>query len=170
MSQDGALKYGARMDLPEGKRAGFYAQIVKAIADAATVFDRDKELIVVDDVEAHGRVAEVLAKYNVEWEPMNLWLLPEGTELDARAEDYGFLSKFGNAYLYADRVDRFRFADPQPAGAEAAPALLQLEEFIVFSHGDGEAGSASKTHYAASHLRETIEGIASRYGVAVVFF
>jgi hypothetical protein len=156
------------MDLPEGKRAGFYAQIVKMIAAAATVFDRDKELIVVDDEEARRRVAEVLEKYNVAWEPMNLWLLPEETELDARAEDYGFQSKFGNAYLYADRVDRFRFADLQPAGAELAPALLQLEEFIVFAHGAGEP--VAKTYYVESHLRETIEGIASRYGVAVFFF
>ncbi len=168
MWQDGTMKYGLLMDLPEGKLAGFYARIVKAIADAATVFDRDKELIVVDDAEAQNRVAEVLAKGNIGWEPVRLWLLPEGAELDARAEDFGFLSKFGNAYLYADRVDRFRFADPQPTGAELAPALLQLQEFIVYSCGEGEA--LAKTHYTESHLRETIEGIVSRYGAAVVFF
>jgi len=159
------LKYGLRMDLPEGKRAGFYAQIVKALAEAATVFDRDKELIVVVDEEARDGVARVLEKYNVEWEPMPLWLLPEGTELDDRAEDYGFVSNFGNAYLYADLVARFRFPEAQPAGAELAPALLQIEEFVVFSYDDG----AAKTYCAEAHLRETIEGIASRYGAIVAF-
>ncbi|TLS50375.1 hypothetical protein FE782_20320 [Paenibacillus antri] len=161
------LKYGLQMDLPEGKRAGYYSQIVKALAEAATVFDRDKELIVVDDEQQRDNVAGVLAKYSVDWEPIALWLLPEGTELDARAEDFGFVSKFGNAYLYADRVSRFRFADPQPAGAELAPALLQIEEFVVFAAGGDDA--AAKTYFAESHLRETIEGIASRYGASVQF-
>ncbi|WP_309123427.1 hypothetical protein [Paenibacillus sp.] len=161
------LKYGLQMDLPEGKRAGYYSQIVKALAGAATVFDRDKELIVVDDERQRDNVAGVLAKYNVDWEPIALWLLPDGTELDARAEDFGFVSKFGYAYLYADRVARFRFADPQPAGAELAPALLQIEEFVVFA-SDGDA-ALEKTYFAETHLRETIEGIASRYGASVQF-
>ncbi|HZG55894.1 hypothetical protein [Paenibacillus sp.] len=159
------LKFGVLMDLPEGKRAGYYAQIVKALADAVEVFDRDKELIVVDDAEAARRTAEVLEKYRVGWEPMRLWLLPEGAALPASAAEYGFESKFGNAYLYADRVALFRVPNEQEAGAELAPALLQIEEFVLLVYVEG----ATKTYACEPHLRETVEGVARRYRVAVQF-
>ncbi|HZG88286.1 hypothetical protein [Paenibacillus sp.] len=158
-------KFGLLMELPEGKRAGFYAQIVKALAEAANVADRDKELIVVDSEEERGRVAAVLEKYRVAWEPLELISLPEGTELDEAAEDVGFVGRSGGAYLYADRVARFRLPRMQPAGADIAPAMLQLEEFIRFAYDDG----GQRVYCAEPHLREAVEGVAKRYGAAVEF-
>jgi hypothetical protein len=158
-------KYGVRMLLPEGKRAGFYAQIVKALAWAVDVYDRDKELIIVHTKVERNRVAEVLQKYKVDWEPMQLLLLPEDAALDPRAEDYGFTSKFGNTYLYEEQAICYSFAGAQPAEADPASALLQMEEFILASfEADGV-----KTYCVEPHLRETIEGIARRYGVRLTF-
>jgi hypothetical protein len=158
-------KYGARMLLPEGKRAGFYAQIVKALADNVEVFDRDKELVIVNTPDDREQVAKVMGKYNVEWEPMRLLLLPEDAKLDPRAEDYGFTSKFGNTYLYGEQTVSFSVAKLQPAEAETAPALLQIEEFEIASFET----EGVRTYCVESHLRETIEGIAQRYGVQITF-
>jgi len=158
-------KFGVLMDLPEGKRAGFYAQIVKALAEAANVEDRDKELIVVDSEEERARVAAALEKYHVAWEPLALIALPEGTELGEAAEDIGFVGKLGGVYLYLDRIARFQVPNAQPAGADIAPAMLQLEEFVTFAYDDG----GQRVYCTEPHLREAVEGVAKRYGVAVEF-
>jgi hypothetical protein len=159
-------KLGLLMDLPEGKRAGFYAQIVKALAGSVELFDRDKELLIVNTAEDAAKVETVLHKYHVTWESMRLVLLPEDTKRYTLAEDYGFQSKFGKSYLYADRIAAFTFTPEQPAEAEPASALLQMEEFFiaVYQQHDG-----SKTYFVENHLQETIEGIALRYHSTVTF-
>ncbi|MCI3919729.1 hypothetical protein MO973_05725 [Paenibacillus sp. TRM 82003] len=159
-------KYGVSMHLPEGKRAGYYAQIVKSLAEAVDVFDRDKELIVIDTIEERDKVVEVLTKYNVEWEGLTLFHLPERADRDPRADDYGFVSKFGNAYLYGDRTAVFRLAATQSAGAETAPAIQQIQEFLLASYVPEDGGLVGCVE---PHVQETIEGIASRYGVTLVF-
>jgi len=158
---------GLMMDLPEGKRAGFYAQIVKAMAEAVDVFDRDKELFVLRSEAERERAAAVLDKYNVAREPIDLLLLPEGTTLEGAAEDVGFVAKFGRAYLYADRVVLFRYAEAQPAGAELEQARRQIDEHVVLSfirESDGTTLFATEPH-----LRDAVEGVARRYGVVVEF-
>lgn len=159
-------KYGAAMQLPEGKRAGYYAQIVKALAEAVDVFDRDKELIIVRSEEERDKVGEVLSKYKVQWEPIRLLLLPDNAARSALADDYGFTSKFGNAYLYGEQTAVFRLPAAQPAGAETAPALQQIEEFLIASY---LADDGAVVGCVEPHLRETVEGIAVRYGVALAF-
>lgn len=158
-------KFGLRMELPEGKLAGYYAQIVKALAETVSLYDRDKELIVVSSAEEQSDVARTLAKFKITWEPIPLWLLPEDARIGPQASDYGFTSKFGNHYLYADITEIFRLSETQKADAETAPAILQFDEHIIASYELPEA-----VYYAVeSHLKETIEGIAERYGVSVSF-
>lgn len=153
------------MDLPEGKRAGFYAQVVKGLAEAVALFDRDKELIVLDDEPGREKAAGVLEKYKIDWEPVDLILLPEGVKLGEDAAEIGFDGRFGNAFLYAERAERFRIE--AQAGAEAGPALQQLEEHIALSYDDSH--EERKIFVCEPHLRETVAGIARRYGVRVEF-
>ncbi|WP_199618851.1 hypothetical protein [Paenibacillus alkalitolerans] len=154
------MKYGVMMHLPEGKLPGFYAQVVKNVAAAAAIFDRDKELLVADSEEDRMAVAAVLAKMRIDWEPMALILLPDSVHTDGGLfEDYGFISKFGNKYVYADRVSIFRFSAEQPADAEPAPAKLQFDEHLIVSF----KVNGCELHCIDTHFRETVEGIARRY-------
>lgn len=158
-------KYGLMMNLPEGKLPGFYAQVVKNVAAAATVFDRDKELLVVDSEKDRDDVAKVLEKMKIEWEPLPLLLLPDSAETDGLFSDFGFVSKFENKYLYADRVSVFRFSTEQQADAETAPAKLQLEEYVAVSFEEN-----GETLYCIDkYSRETVEGVARRYRCELEF-
>jgi hypothetical protein len=157
---------GIMMDLPEGKLPGFYAQIVKTIAHAATIFDRDKELIVVRTQEEQQRIIEELDRYHVPYESLRLLLLPDDAHRDARAQDYGFISRSGNAYLYGDTIALYGIHPIQPDGAEIIPAQMQMDEFLIASFMN-----EGQTWYCVeSHLRETISGIALRYGVVLDWF
>lgn len=158
-------KFGLMMSLPEGKLPGFYAQVVKNVAAAAELFDRDKELLIAGSELDRDAIAKVLSKMKIDWEPLPLLLLPDGAETTRLFSDFGFVSKFGNTFLYADRVSLFRFAEKQPADAETAPALLQLEEYIV-----AEFQQNGKPWYCIDQdSRMTAEGIAQRYRCSLEF-
>lgn len=158
-------KFGLMMSLPEGKLPGFYAQVVKNVAAAADLFDRDKELLVVNTEHDSDEIAKVLNKMKIDWEPLPLLLLPEDAATTRLFSDFGFVSKFGNTYLYSDRVSLFRFSKEQPAGAESAPALLQLEEYIAAQFQWDDA----TWHCIDKDARLTAEGIAQRYGCSLEF-
>jgi hypothetical protein len=158
-------KYGLMMHLPEGKLPGFYAQVVKNVAAAAPLFDRDKELLIVSTEEERSSVTVALAKMKIDCEPLDLLLLPERAQTGDLFEDYGFESIFGNKYLYADRAVLFRFPKEQPADAEPAPAHEQLEEHIIIECKEEEG----KLYGIELHLKETAEGIARRFGCKLDF-
>jgi hypothetical protein len=158
-------KYALMMNMPEGKLPGFYAQIVKALANKAVLFDRDKELLIMSTPEERNSTAEVLDRYHIDYEELGLYLLPEHASLAATADDYGFTSRSGNVYLYEHLVSFFRFTDSTASSQEAHQAYLQMEEHIVAGYTNH-----STTLYAVdTTLQELIPGIAKAYGCSVEF-
>lgn len=159
-------KWAAAMDMPEGKMPGYYAQVIKALAAQAVLFDRDKEVLVANSREELAAIAGVLDKYSIPWEELPLLLLPEGCETTPLFEDYGFVSVKGRAYLYAELARLFRFAGSAEGAGEPEAALLQMQEHLLARF----AGSGGLPHYAVdAQLGELIEGIASAYGCRVAW-
>jgi hypothetical protein len=158
------VKPALLMELPDGKVPGFYAQIVKALANKVQLFDRDKELLVVNQEEDRQAILEIMAHYKVNTEPMDLLLLPEDAILANSFGDYGFMSRVENRYLYQKQISIFRFA-ANHSGSERAQALEQLEEHLIahfFLQGE--------TLYAIpKHLEELAQRIAEAYHCEILF-
>lgn len=156
-------KIGLDMHLPDGKLPGFYAQIVKGIAERATLFDRYKELLVFDSEEAIPPVLELLAHYRVSSEHCELVLLPsDGLEQGELYEDYAIVTRNENVFVDLALVALFSLNAAKP-DAEPAPALLQLKEHLI--------GSLTKNgleiHLIDRQLSELAERIAKAYGCGV---
>ncbi|MBO9604944.1 MAG: hypothetical protein J7639_03290 [Paenibacillaceae bacterium] len=158
-------KIGLDMQLPEGKQPGFYAQIVKGLADKTTLFDRDKELLVVNDERECEAALEVLQHYKVPADRLELLLLPEGAQLYGLFADYGFASRTERHYLYEHLVWPFALVVPdRAASAEPKQALLQMEEHLIASYNKGNGQTALVTD---REFTELMERIARAYGCSV---
>ncbi|TJY43393.1 hypothetical protein E5161_05755 [Cohnella pontilimi] len=160
-------KYGLDMHLPENKLPGFYAQIVKGIAERAELFDRHRELLIFDSPAAYPPVFEMLAHYKVEAEPCELLMFSEESVCfrSGRFEDFAFATRAGNVYVDLAYTAVFRLTEARP-GAESAPALLQLEEHrIADVCEDGQTW-----HLIESQLAELAERVARAYGCGVEWF
>lgn len=166
-------KYGLLMNMPDGKRAGYYAQIVKALAGQAPPFDRDKELLVFSTTEERRAACPIMEQYGIPYEEIPLWLLPETSKIGPYFDDFGFVSRLERAYVYADLVSLFLLKaagpDGESAGAsDASSALMQLDEHMIakFSPFGGDplyaAGGAIETQH-----RELAEGIVKAYGCSI---
>jgi hypothetical protein len=152
-------KIGIELTLPEGKLPGFYAQIVKALAGKAHLFDRDKDMLVVSTEADKTAVEDIMTHYKVGIEIAALWLLPEDTIRRDIFSDYGFTSRSENHYLFTDQVSLFTFPVAQPAGSEKQQALEQMEEHLIASFYTDE-----QVCYAVPQtLMLLIEGIARAY-------
>ncbi|WP_235941408.1 hypothetical protein [Paenibacillus puerhi] len=163
-----SLTYALDMALPGGKRPGYYAQIIKALAERATVFDRDKELFIFLSASDRESALPVMSQYNVPAEPIDLLLLPESFTPRPTFTDFGFVSRMERFYLYADTAVLFRLfpASPSSQGSFSNPvsAALQLEEHLL-GHWVGAEG---QTAYAMeSQHDELAVGIARAYGCSL---
>jgi hypothetical protein len=158
-------KTAVYMHLPDGKLPGFYAQIVKALAGIVTLFDRDKELLILNGKEDADRVLRLLKTYKTEGEQMDLFLLPAEAETAAAFEDYGFATRLENRYLYAHLTALFRMEPIIGTDAEPEQALLQMDEHIIARLvQDGDI------QYAVDReLTELMERTARAYGCKAVF-
>ncbi|WP_409341279.1 hypothetical protein [Paenibacillus sp. MBLB4367] len=156
-------KIGLMMDMPDDKQPGFYAQIVKGLAGKAELFDRDKELLIVNDEAERDAVLEVLNHYKVQAEQMTLFLLPADAELYDTFSDYGFESRSENSYLYGKLVHLFSFDPHFGEGAEPAQALLQFDEHLIARFTE------SGTEYFAVDAQqiELMAGIAKAYKCSI---
>ncbi|MGG1514897.1 hypothetical protein ABE504_05760 [Paenibacillus oryzisoli] len=151
-------KIGIAMELPEGKLPGFYAQIVKALAGKAQLFDRDKELLIVDNEAQQQAVLAVMQDFNIETSVMKLRLLAPDAELTELFDDYGFTSRAEINYLYDKIVTAFRFAE----GCEEADvdqAALQIEEHLIALYKD----RGHDVYIVDGQLEELMHGIAKAY-------
>lgn len=158
------LKYGVDMQLPEGKRPGYYAQFVKALAAKVNIEDRDKELLIVNDETDRASVLELMDEYRFDYEEFELLLLPEDAETAPLFDDYGFVSVSDNAYLYGHLCAVFKFA---PSGNDSEPmqALEQMEEHLLARFAAGDT-----SHYAVDRtLGELMHGIAKAYRCKLEF-
>jgi hypothetical protein len=157
--------YGIEMHLPEHKMPGYYSQIVKALASTVNIFDRDKQLVIVKTEKELKLVISIMEKYRLTYECIPLLLLPPNSSRDARADDYGFTSPMGNAYLYADLILLFKICHHEPFPIEIKHGIMQMEEFIVASFSQSD----TNVYCIEAHLADTIRGIAMRYHVAIEF-
>lgn len=164
------LKYAAALDLPEDKRAGYYAQIVKALAGKTALFDRDKELMIFSSPEELERLMPILEQYVIPSEELNVLLLPAPVTTYPAFGDYGFVSRLENVYLYAELVAVFRLRPATDTNGtlgrafEPQQAEAQLEEHLLAAWPEPGDGSAFAIE---AQLAELAEGIARAYGGVV---
>lgn len=155
--------YGLEMRLPEGKTPGFYAQIVKGIAERTVLFDRHKEMLIFGDSSGLPNVLEMLAHYKVEAEPVDLLSAPSdnvrGTD---RFDDFAFVSREGRAYFDLAYAAAFRLNAQRPE-AETAPALMQLEEHLLAEIAEGD----TRWQVIESQLADLAERVARAYECGV---
>ncbi|MED4601130.1 hypothetical protein P9314_10490 [Paenibacillus validus] len=176
---DFMLKYALAMHMPEGKRAGYYAQIVKALAERTSLFDRDKELLIFSSPEERSAAEPVMTQYAVPAEPIDLLLLPASLQARPTFTDFGFVSRLEQQpYLYADMAALFQLTHAPAASRsyEPASAAAQLDEHVLADwpaafDPDGKDGAGDdygRTIFAieAQHDR-LVEAIAEAYGCAV---
>jgi hypothetical protein len=156
---------GLDMHLPDGKIPGFYAQIVKGIADRAPLFDRYKELLIFESEEHLPPVLELLNKYKVTSERCELLLLPpEGLVQGDLYEDYAIVTRNENVYVDLALTALFSLNKAKPE-AELAPALLQLKEHLIGTLSIDNAA----VYLIDRQLTELAERIAVAYGCGVAW-
>jgi len=154
--------YGVEMKLPEGKRPGYYAQFVKALAANVRLADRDKELLIVEGEAEREALIALLNEYKFEYEEFELLRLPEQAETTPLFADYGFVSISDRAYLYKHLCAVFRFAE---AKGDVGSAIRQMEEHLIARFSE-----RGQTHYAVDRtLAELMHGIAKAYKSAIEF-
>ncbi|SEN10927.1 hypothetical protein [Paenibacillus sp. OV219] len=93
--------YSVEMQLPEDKQPGYYAQIVKGIADIVTLIDRDKTMLFVQTSEDGDAFIAFTAKYKVQCE-CGTWLLlddPGWRSNPLLFTDYGIVTRSDNHFL-----------------------------------------------------------------------
>jgi hypothetical protein len=158
-------KIGLMLDMPEGKLPGFYAQIVKGLAQRVTLFDRDKELLVLNHSQDRDAVLELLQHYHIASEEMQLLLLPAKSELYSTFTDYGFTSRAERNYLYEHLVSVFYIIESTTPLSEPKNAFLQMQEHLIVSFKRDDV-----TFYAVDRqFNELIERIAKAYRCSVIF-
>lgn len=152
------------LDMPEGKPPDFYAQIIKGLAERVTLFDRDKELLVLDSIQDRDAVLDLLEHDHIPSEEMILVLLPVDSKLYPTFSDYGFTSKADRHYLYEHLVRTFHFSEELAPQSDSENALLQMEEHVIARFLSGNS-----TFYAVdSQFNELIERIAVAYKCSVI--
>lgn len=158
-------KIGLDIQLPDGKIPGFYAQIVKGIAERATLFDRYKELLIFDSDQDLSSVIKLLEHYRVPSERCDLLLLPlEGLEQGDLFADYAISTRNENNLIDLALTAVFTLNALKP-DAEPAPALMQLEEHLI-----GKILMDSVTlHLLDRQLTELAVKVAAAYGCQVEF-
>ncbi|WP_274651874.1 hypothetical protein [Paenibacillus humicola] len=151
---------GIELQLPEGKLPGFYAQIVKGIADAAPLVDRDKTLLFLAGEGDADAVEQFVSRYRVgtersEWAPLD-----ESWSADERLfTDFGVVTRSGRHYIDLQLAAVVAIV---PAGDDAEPdqASLQAEEF-AFARKQEEG---RRLFAVGRHHAELLEGVARAYG------
>ncbi|USG67528.1 hypothetical protein NDK47_09740 [Brevibacillus ruminantium] len=154
--------FGIEMHVPSGKLPGFYAQVIHKIGDHVNVFDRDEQLLIVDNEQERDKLAQLLEQASMLGEEFALWLLPASASID-HLEDIGFESQAGHVYLYTDRVTAFSLDLSSGQQQDRWAALEQMKE-STFGLIPGEAGDLYLTDPEQELL---IEGIARAYQVSV---
>lgn len=154
--------YGLDMQLPVGKLPGFYAQIIKGIAQDAPLFDRCKELLIFDSEDHIPAAVKVLEQYRVPSDRCNLLLIPsDGIEQDDLFDDYVIITLNENTFVDLALVALFAIHATKP-DAEPAPALLQLKEHLVGHIGPNEVTNET-FHIIDRQLTELADRIAKAY-------
>ncbi|MBM7565686.1 hypothetical protein [Paenibacillus sacheonensis] len=152
------------LHLPEDKLPGYYAQIIKGIADIVTLLDRHKTLLFVNTPEECEAIIRFVAKYKVDCE-RGTWLqLEEAWEPNDRMfADYGLQTREGNTFVDLGLAAVVALSAGEDPSSEYVQALEQAEEHAIASltQEDGRRLLAVDRHQA-----ELIAGIARAYRCA----
>jgi hypothetical protein len=154
-------KYALLMDLPGGKLPGFYAQIVKALANKAPLFDRDKETLIFSSEADRQAAANIMNHYGIHYDYMELWLLPKDAKVSSIFSDFGFASRAEHMYVYADQVSLFRFSGG--SRGEEEQALQQMEEHLIAFFSE----NGIRYYAVETHLMDLMHGIAKAYNCEI---
>ena len=157
-------KMGLVLTLPDGKFSGLYSQMGKEIAEKVTLLDQDQEILIVNHIRDRDTVAEVLEKYEVEYEDFLFLLLPSNAVLKPFFTDYGFSTRLGHHFLFAKMVACFRFVGITTE-SKCGQALAQAEEHLLASWISREGEMCA----VDVELRELIGGIARAYRCKVTW-
>jgi hypothetical protein len=151
-------KYALLIDMPEHKLPGFYAQVVKALANKASLFDRDKELLIFSSPAEREVAYPIMEQYKIPFEMMDLLMLPVAAALRPCFSDFGFTSRSDHTYIDTEIVYLFTLHCEQP-DAEPSQAVEQLEEHLLASFTD-----EGETYYVTdSPSDELVHRIAQAY-------
>ncbi|WP_028549258.1 hypothetical protein [Paenibacillus sp. UNC451MF] len=157
-------KYGLCMELPDGKVPGFYAQLIKALAAKAPLFDRDKELLIFSEPNEREAAYGIMAQYKIPYEELDILLLPESVQIEPTFDDYGFVSRSEQTYVYKDKVSMYTLI-ADDVSAEPALALLQMEEHLLARYRDND----NTIYITDLHSDELMARIARAYQCSVHF-
>jgi hypothetical protein len=149
---------GIQMTLPEGKLPGYYAQIIKRIADAAQLIDREKDLLFTANEDTDA-VLDVLNHYNVTAETGPWLLLDEPDWEHSRIwDDYALQTNRSNTLLDLS-LTAVVSVHPLEDDSEPQLAELQLEEHRIASLQQKNCRLIAIDR----QLLQLAEGIASAY-------
>lgn len=151
--------YSVELNLPDDKLPGYYAQIIKGIADLVTLADRYKTLLFVSSLSDADAIESFVKRYKVHCEH-GLWLHLDATWSinDRTFTDYGVITNQGNYFLDA-ALTAIVAIDGSETHSELPQALLQAKEHtLASSHANGRQLLAVDRHQV-----ELIEGIARAY-------
>ena len=151
------LKFAVIMQLPDG--AGFYAQIIKALATKASVYDRMKEILIVNYRIELASIELILDQYHTHYEIIPVYHCPNSAIYYKDVDDFGFTTLSGNTFLYEPTLFLFTLQHTQEKSDDYIMALSQLSEHIVANFVD----NTSNYYIAEQHLLECISGIAKAY-------
>jgi hypothetical protein len=158
---------GLDFELPKDKPPGFYAQIIKGMAQNVPLFDLHKELLIFDHQEHLPAAIKVLEHYRVSFERCDLLHLPaEQLERGNLFEDYVIVTRSENIFVDLAQTAVFTLHTAKP-DAEPAPALLQLQEHLIAS---SNRTNNTTLHFMDRQLTELAERIAGVYGCHVIWF
>ncbi|HUC93153.1 MAG TPA: hypothetical protein VMS09_14200 [Paenibacillus sp.] len=160
--------HGMELRLPEGKLPGFYAQIVKKLAETNALADRDRSLLFVYE-EGREAVEQLLDHYKVPADT-GPWLLlgakEEGWELARSWTDYGVETRSGNLFLDLSLAKLISLETGARDDAEPAQAARQLKEHTAAFK---PAGGGSGTLFAVDRQLDELAGrIAKAYRCVAV--
>ncbi|MFC5651705.1 hypothetical protein ACFPYJ_21820 [Paenibacillus solisilvae] len=153
------LIISVELNLPEDKLPGYYAQIIKGIADIATLVDRHKTLLFVSGSSDADAIEAFVERYKVPSE-RGMWLQLDEKWLinDRTFTDYGVLTRQGNHFLDMALTAIVALDGVEPE-SELTQALQQTEEHtLASSNANGRQLLAVDRHQV-----ELIEGIARAY-------
>ncbi|REE93008.1 hypothetical protein A8990_10292 [Paenibacillus taihuensis] len=153
--------YSVEMLLPDDKLPGYYAQIVKGIADVVTLIDRDKTMLFVKSGEDADAIEAFTAKYKVQCE-RGTWLRLDEPGWHPNPQlftDYGIITRSDNHFLDLQLAAVVSFSASSP-DAELASALEQASEHAL---ADLTTEDGRKLIAVDRHQVELMEGIARAY-------
>jgi hypothetical protein len=152
-------KFAVIMQLPEGKLPGYYAQVIKALATKAHVYDRKKEILVIEKMNELSPIEQIMDQYNILYEVVPVLHIPNSAILTAHYEDFGFTTLSGNTFLFELSLIIFTLHHTQEDSDDYTMAISQLDEHIVASFN-----LENITYYIAEkHLQDCFYGIAKAY-------